>query len=104
MPGRCQSRDFYIRQLWDQKGSAIVEAMEPQTHDGCTRRCAAGRWPRRTRAPATRSRSRAIWVAATASTGRWRRSRSSYADQNERDYLAVREAVDSGRLVAEVQG
>ena len=27
-----------------------------------------------------------------------------YADQNERDYRAVREAVDSGRLVAELQG
>ena len=25
------SRDFYIRQLWDGKGSAIVETMAPRT-------------------------------------------------------------------------
>ena len=24
-------RDFYVRQLWDGKASAIVEAMEPRT-------------------------------------------------------------------------
>ena len=26
-------RDFYVRQLWDGKGSAIVEAMDPTSHD-----------------------------------------------------------------------
>ena len=26
-------RDFYIRQLWDAKGSALVESMEPVLHD-----------------------------------------------------------------------
>ena len=24
-----QQRDFYVRQLWDAKGSALVEVMEP---------------------------------------------------------------------------
>ena len=24
------TRDFYVRQLWDAKGSALVEAMNPQ--------------------------------------------------------------------------
>ena len=27
---RRRSRDFYVRQLWDGKGSAVVEAMDPR--------------------------------------------------------------------------
>ena len=26
-----KKRDFYVRQLWDQKGSAIIESMSPRT-------------------------------------------------------------------------
>ena len=26
-----KKRDFYVRQLWDQKGSAVIETMSPQT-------------------------------------------------------------------------
>ena len=32
-------RDFYLRQLWDSKGSAIVEAMEPKTMEVYGRLC-----------------------------------------------------------------
>src|SRR5262249_34251377 len=32
-------RDFYIRQLWDSKGSAIIEAMEPKTMEVYARLC-----------------------------------------------------------------
>ena len=37
-------RDFYFRQLWDEKGSAIIEGMKPSelTH---TPGSAAGHWP-----------------------------------------------------------
>ena len=30
-------RDFYIRQLWDGKGSALVELMDPDGHAGLRR-------------------------------------------------------------------
>ena len=64
-------RDFYVRQLWDAKGSAIVELMEPERDGARTRSSAAGRSPGRTPARATRSRSRATSARATSSTGRW---------------------------------
>jgi uncharacterized protein (DUF2252 family) len=30
-------RDFYVRQLWDTKGSALIEAMQPRAHEGLRR-------------------------------------------------------------------
>jgi Uncharacterized protein conserved in bacteria (DUF2252) len=47
-------RDFYVRQLWDGKGSAIIEAMNPGTGtvretlrlDARTRACSLGRCDR----------------------------------------------------------
>ena len=63
-------RDFYVRQLWDGKGSALVEAMDPSAHGGLRARSAAGRSPARTPAPATRSRSPPTSGQATRSTGR----------------------------------
>ena len=67
-------RDFYIRQLWDGKGSALVEAMEPERDDRVRASSAAGRWRARTPAPATRSRSPPTSGQATRSTARWPRS------------------------------
>ena len=49
-------RDFYFRQLWDQKGSAIIEGMKPNELAAYAESAAAP-WPAGTRAPATRSRS-----------------------------------------------
>ena len=48
---------------------------EPEGDDGLRASCAGGRSPRRTPAPATRSRSQAISAQATASIARWPRSR-----------------------------
>ena len=98
-----KSRDFYIRQLWDQKGSAIVEAMDPILMKVYAEVCG------QTLAKAHARSGDAIAIASYLGRGdRFDRALASfaelYADQNERDYLAVREAVDSGRLVAEVQG
>ena len=45
-------RDFYIRQLWDGKGSAVVEAMKPSAMKAYAR-CAAGPWLAPTRARVT---------------------------------------------------
>ena len=93
-------RDFYIRQLWDSKMSAMVEFMEPRGM--ASTRASAGASSRvPTHAPATASRSRATSGTATPSTGRWRRSPRRYADQNERDYAALKTAVEVGRVHAE---
>ena len=84
------SRDFYIRQLWDGKGSALVEPMDPTAMAVYAELCgwalAQGARPLRRR---DRDR-RATSEAATASTARWPSFAELYADQNERDYDAVR--------------
>ena len=67
------SRDFYMRQLWDGKGSAVVEMMNPPAMTAYAE-SAAGRLRWRTPAPGTRSRSRAISARATRSIVRWLRS------------------------------
>jgi hypothetical protein len=67
-------RDFYVRQLWDAKGSAVVETMNPVAMT-LYASSAAGRSRRRTPAPVMRSRSEAISAEARPSTGHWRRSR-----------------------------
>ena len=69
------NRDFYVRQLWDGKGSAPVDVLDP-TPSAATASCAAGRSRVLTHAPATRSRSAAISAPATRSTRRWPRSPS----------------------------
>ena len=61
------SRDFYLRQLRDWKGSAVVETMDPRPWR-TTARSAARPWPAPTPAPATASRSPPTSVGATPST------------------------------------
>ena len=91
-------RDFYVRQLWDSKDSADVETMDADGAGGVRASSAAGRSLARTRARATRSRSPRTWARATPSTGRSREFAEPYADQNERDFEALREAARSGRI------
>ena len=91
-------RDFYIRQLWDAKMSALVEFMEPRAMVALRARLRRASSPAPTRAPATASRSRATSATATPSTARSRRFAESYADQNERDYAALKTAVEVGRV------
>jgi uncharacterized protein (DUF2252 family) len=93
-------RDFYVRQLWDAKGSAIVEAMNPAALMAYARLCG---W---TLARAHARSGDAIAIASYLGSGDvLDRALASfaedYADQNERDYDALRQAVDSGRIVAE---
>jgi len=93
-------RDFYVRQLWDAKGSAIVELMEPSVMTAYAKLCG---W---TLAKAHARSGDAIAIAAYLGAGKaFDRALASfaeaYADQNERDYRAVRHAVESGRIVAE---
>ena len=64
-------RDFYIRQLWDAKMSALIEFMEPRDDARLRARSAGPSSPAPTPARATGSRSRATSAAATPSTARW---------------------------------
>ena len=92
-------RDFYVRQLWDQKGSAVVETMSPDGMDRYARVCGAilARAHARSGDP--------IAIAAYLGAGPTMDEAiaefaSAYADQNERDYAALEDAVASGRVEA----
>jgi hypothetical protein len=94
------TRDYYVRQLRDWKGSADVEGMTKQGMElwarmsGWTLGRAHARSGDRIAIAAYLGKSdtfdRAIATFAVA-----------YADQNERDYQALQEAVSHGRLAAE---
>jgi uncharacterized protein (DUF2252 family) len=93
-------RDYYIRQLWDGKGSAIIEAMEPAGMAVYARLCG---W---TLAKAHARSGDAVAIASYLGSGdafdqAVTTFAETYADQNDRDYAALREAVDSGRVKAE---
>jgi uncharacterized protein (DUF2252 family) len=93
-------RDFYIRQLWDAKGSAPVEVMVPSGFEEYARICG---WML---AKGHARSGDAVAIAAYLGTSRafdnaLAEFAESYADQNERDYDALRRAVDSGSVIAE---
>jgi uncharacterized protein (DUF2252 family) len=90
-------RDFYVRQLWDAKGSAVVEVMDPRAMTFYAQICGS------TLAKAHARSGDAIAIAAyLGSSDAFDRALSafaeSYADQNERDYNALTKAVESGRV------
>jgi uncharacterized protein (DUF2252 family) len=95
------SRDFYIRQLWDGKGSALVDLMEPSVLTIYARLCG---WTL-ARAHA-RSGDPAAIAGYLGSNDRFDQAVAAfaerYADQNENDYAALKKAVDTGRVTAEV--
>jgi uncharacterized protein (DUF2252 family) len=95
-----QQRDFYIRQLWDAKGSAQVELMDPSTLEAYGRVCG---W---TLAKAHARSGDGVAIAAYLGKGDvFDRAMASfaetYAKQNDRDYRALQEAVKAGRVAAE---
>ena len=95
-----EKKDFYIRQLWDEKGSAEVELMDDTALAAYRRICG---WTL-ARAHA-RSGDRIAIAAYLGSGDSFDRAMASfaeaYADQNERDYEALRDAVASGAVVAQ---
>jgi uncharacterized protein (DUF2252 family) len=95
-----QPRDFYGRQLKDWKGSAEVEQMAPRGMATYGRLCG---WTL-ARAHA-RSGDRIAIASYLGSGSRFDRAvvefSHAYAEQNERDYQALRKAVDSGKIKAE---
>jgi uncharacterized protein (DUF2252 family) len=93
-------RDFYIRQLWDGKGSAIIETMNPATMAEYARVCG---W---TLARAHARSGDAVAIAGYLGSGDgFDRAMASfaetYADQNDADYAALRHAADAGRIAVE---
>jgi uncharacterized protein (DUF2252 family) len=93
-------RDFYLRQLWDAKGSAMVESMEPSGMLEYARLCG---W---TLAKGHARSGDAIAIGSYLGAGdvfdkAMARFAETYADQNERDYDALKQAVDAGRVKAE---
>ena len=94
------SRDFYMRQLWDGKGSALVEKMNPQAMTAYAELC--GHALAKAHARSGDAIAIASYLGAGDSFDRALASfAEAYADQNERDYDALRGAVSSGRLEAE---
>jgi uncharacterized protein (DUF2252 family) len=90
-------RDFYVRQLWDGKGSAEVELMGPRTMAGYANLCG---W---TLARAHARTGDPIAISGYLGRGeRFDRAMSefaeAYADQNERDYAEVSEAARAGKI------
>ena len=94
-----QTRDFYVRQLWDSKASAEVELMDPEGLRIHGQVCG---WT------LARAHARAGEPAAIAAyAGRSDRLdralaefAETYADQNERDYAALASAARAGVVTA----
>ena len=94
------SRDFYVRQLRDWKGSVEIEQMAPAAMAAYARLCG---W---TLARAHARSGDRIAIAAYLGSGdvfdRALATFSSlYADQNERDHAALAAAVQGGRITAD---
>ena len=83
------SRDYYIRQLWDGKGSAIMEAMNPSALSAYAGLCG---WTL-ARAHA-RSGDAAAITSYLGTSDKFDRAMATfaetYADQNERDYATLK--------------
>jgi uncharacterized protein (DUF2252 family) len=95
-----RSRDFYVRQLWDWKGSAQVETMDLRGLTAYAEICGM------TLARAHARGGDRIAIASYLGKGDvFDRSLAefaeAYADQSERDYEALRAAVREGRVEAE---
>jgi uncharacterized protein (DUF2252 family) len=92
-----KKRDYYVRQLWDQKGSARIENMDPRALTAYAQICGT------TLAHAHARSGDRIAIAGYLGKGdRFDKAiaafAESYADQNERDYEALKAAADEGRI------
>jgi len=90
-------RDFYVRQLWDSKGSAEVDTMAPSIMSEYGEICAA------TLARAHARTGDRIAIAAYLGDGEVfadgvSRFAEVYADQNERDHAELVESARAGRI------
>ncbi len=94
-----RERDFYVRQLWDGKGSTEIETMDPVGLGVYARLC--GWTLARAHARSGDSVAIAAYLGGGDSFDRALAEFSRrYADQNESDHAALVAAIDSGRLQA----
>ena len=94
-----ETRDFYVRQLWDWKGAADPELILPSSFDIYARLCA------RVLARAHARSGDRLAIASYLGHGTsfdtaLEQFANTYADQNERDYQALVTAVKTGRVIA----
>ena len=94
-----QERDFYVRQLWDWKASADIEAMDPAAMTLYGQLCGT------TLARAHACSGDRVAIAAYLGSGaRFDQALAdfaeSYADQNERDHARLVAAIRAGRVEA----
>jgi len=90
-----EKRDYYVRQLWDQKGSARVENMDPRALTAYAQICGT------TLAHAHARSGDRIAIAGYLGKGDTfdqaiAAFAETYADQNERDYEALRPPLTTG--------
>jgi hypothetical protein len=95
-----QARDFYMRQLWDAKGSALVDVMEADAMEVYGNLCG------QTLAKAHARSGDPIAIASYLGTSdvfdrAIAQFADTYADQNERDYKTLEAAIASGAIKAE---
>jgi uncharacterized protein (DUF2252 family) len=95
-----RERDFYVRQLWDGKGSADLSLMRPE---GFSRYVEACGW---TLARAHARSGDRVAIASYLGGGKVFDDAivefaELYADENERDYATLRAAADDGRIPIE---
>jgi hypothetical protein len=92
-----ETKDFYIRQLWDAKGSAEIELMDPAGLAAYGVICG---W---TLARAHARSGDAVAISAYLGRGdpfdkAMGSFSETYADQNERDYQALQKSAQTGRV------
>jgi uncharacterized protein (DUF2252 family) len=93
-------RDYYVRQLWDGKGSADVTTMDPPSMRTYARVCGAAL--AKAHARSGDAIAIASYVGASEALDKALAGfAETYADQNEQDYKALEAAVASGRVKAE---
>jgi uncharacterized protein (DUF2252 family) len=93
-------RDFYVRQLWDAKGSAIVELLEPSAMLAYAKVCGAELARAHARSGDGIAISSYLGTSNTFDRA-LAQFAESYADQNERDYKVLTDAVAAGKIKAE---
>jgi uncharacterized protein (DUF2252 family) len=93
-------RDFYVRQLWDSKGSALVDVMTPRTMEAYASIC--GRALARAHARSGDAIAIASYLGGSdVFDTALATFAETYADQNQRDYDALAAAAASGRIVVQ---
>ena len=99
--GRLGERDFYVRQLWDMKFSYDISSLGPREFTGQAELCgtALARAHARTGDPAQISGYLGTGPAFDRAVTEFA---EAYADQTERDYATLRQAIRRGRVAAAV--